>query len=507
MFRRPVIISGIPIDPIPPDLAVNEVFRLIDEYREDGVPKQVATVNVDFVVNTLDWSLTTTRHPELLDILRQCDLVTADGMPIVWLSRLLGNGLPGRVTGADLVPALARRAALTGKSLYFLGGKGDVGQQAAEFLAKENPGLKISGVAAPFVHTEGPNLRQADTDDEPIVTAINAARPDILLIAFGNPKQELWYSRNRHRLKVPVAIGIGGTFEFITGRVSRAPLWVQNSGLEWIYRIVQEPGRLWKRYFVGLFKYCSLVLPSILFYLVRRRSGSHPERTYIGTAGEHGDWAMVCRLPGQLDEASATFLEARIGLAKHDHPVILDCRDFRHADCAGLGFLVELRRHCMMQGRLVLFAETGFRFWWYLTVNRLIDLFGPLCFPSVAVAEEYLRTSTATRQYCRVRPRSDGTVALSFPGRLDLFLVKSLDVDSIGQQINGKSGVIDLEETTFIDSAGIIFLFELSHRIRSRGNSCQVRGAWGVVATALRMAKVEELLVVAPSTDERGMKP
>ena len=471
MFRRPVIISGIPIDNIAPELAINEVFRLIEEYREDGVPKQVATVNVDFVVNTLDWSLTTIRHPELLDILRQCDLVTADGMPIVWLSRLLGCPLKGRVTGADLVPALAKRAALTGRSLYFLGGKGDVGERAAEILVRENPGLRIAGIAAPFVHTEGPALERADADDLPLVEAINAARPDILLIAFGNPKQELWYVRNRNRLRVPVAIGIGGTFEFITGRVSRAPLWVQQNGLEWIYRIMQEPGRLWKRYFVGLFKYCSLVLPSILFYLVRLGGGKRDNsRIYSGTTGEKGDWAMVTRLPSRLDEVTATNLEARLGLARHDHPIILDCEEFRHADIVGLGFLTELLRHCRSEGRLVVLAGTGFRIWWYLTVNRLVDLFGPLCFPTIEVADEYLRNVTAGDGY-RVRNRSDGTVAVSFPGRLDLRAVGQIDQAALVKTIGVSRCIVDLEQTLFIDSAGIIFLFGLRDQLL-RGGGC-----------------------------------
>jgi len=95
---------------------------------------------------------------------------------------------------------------------------------------------------------------------------INRSNADILLIAFGNPKQEIWFDRNRDRLKVPVSIGVGGTFEFITGSVARAPQWMQKAGIEWIFRIVQDPKRLWKRYFVGLFKFGLLIWPAILYY-------------------------------------------------------------------------------------------------------------------------------------------------------------------------------------------------------------------------------------------------
>jgi exopolysaccharide biosynthesis WecB/TagA/CpsF family protein len=187
------------------------------------------------------------RHPELLDILRRADLVTADGMPIVWTSKLLGVPLKDRVTGADLVPKLTQEAARRQKSIYFLGGRGDVGRQAADLLKKRYPNLKVAGTDAPFVHTEGAALSEAEEEDQAIVERINRSGADILLIGFGNPKQEIWFDRNRNRLKVPVSIGIGGTYEFIVGSVARAPVWMQKTGLEWVFRITQDPWRLWNR--------------------------------------------------------------------------------------------------------------------------------------------------------------------------------------------------------------------------------------------------------------------
>ncbi len=215
MDQETVIILGIPIDNLTLDSALETVFSMIDAYAQDSRPRLIATVNVDFVVNTLKWRLKSIRHPELLDILRRADLVTADGMPIVWTSKLLGAPLQERVTGADMVPALGREAAKRGKSLFLLGGKGDVGQRAADVLTKRDPDLKIAGVYAPFVHVEGEALDFTEQDDREIVERINRSGADILLIGFGNPKQEIWFERNRHRLNVPVTIGIGGTYEFI----------------------------------------------------------------------------------------------------------------------------------------------------------------------------------------------------------------------------------------------------------------------------------------------------
>ena len=218
-------------------------------------PAFIATLNVDFVANAVSgWPFG--GNDELWGYLRNADLVTADGMPIVLISRLLRRGLPERVTGADMVPAICRRCAEEGLSVYVLGGDKDAVAEAFEKLKIENGELKIAGVDDSFV--------KLDREQPEIVERINAAKPDILFVALGNPKQELWMGRNLSKLDVGAVIGIGGTFNFIAGKVKRAPKWVQKSGLEWIYRIVQEPGRLWKRYAYGLVKFSWLSLLHVL---------------------------------------------------------------------------------------------------------------------------------------------------------------------------------------------------------------------------------------------------
>ena len=219
----------------------------------------IATLNVDFVANAVSgWPFG--GNDELWGYLRNADLVTADGMPIVLLSRLLRRGLPERVTGADMVPAICRRCAEEGLSVYVLGGDKDA---VAEAFTR----LRLSPTP-PLPHSPTPSLLvghddsfvKLDQEQPEIVERINAAKPDVLFVALGNPKQELWMGRNLSKLDVGAVIGIGGTFNFIAGKVKRAPKWVQKSGLEWIYRIVQEPGRLWKRYAYGLVKFSWLSL-------------------------------------------------------------------------------------------------------------------------------------------------------------------------------------------------------------------------------------------------------
>ena len=253
------------------------VERIVEFAKRRQGAAFVATLNVDFVANAVSgWPFG--GNDELWGYLKDADLVTADGMPIVALSRLLRQPLPERVTGADMVPAILRRCAEEGLSVYVLGGDRDAVEEAFEksgCLGREmsDGRREESSRPASDVSSQKQPLRIAGIDpafvklDEPqpeIVERINAAKPDILFVALGNPKQELWMGRNKAKLDVGAMIGVGGTFNFLAGRVKRAPKWMQKSGLEWVYRIVQEPGRLWRRYAYGLVKYSWLSFRSLI---------------------------------------------------------------------------------------------------------------------------------------------------------------------------------------------------------------------------------------------------
>jgi len=256
-----IVLLGIPVNNVDLDEALERIIEMTELYKRDSKNRLVATANVDFIINA-NKGTDKQKARQLLSTLRKADMVTADGMPLVWLSKLLGRPLKKRVTGADMVPALAKIAAARGKSIYLLGGKDGSAKRTAEILKAENPGLKIAGINAPMI-----NLDDIQ-ENKNIIARINIAHPDILLIALGNPKQELWFQRYREYLRIPVSIGVGGTFEFISGITSRAPHWIQKSGFEWTYRIKQDPKRLIKRYAAGLFSFNLMTLPLLaLHYL------------------------------------------------------------------------------------------------------------------------------------------------------------------------------------------------------------------------------------------------
>jgi len=221
-----------------------------------GPPKIVVTPNVDFVVNAVrGWPF---RGDETQwRILREADLAVADGMPIVLLSRLLRDPLPARVAGSNLVPDLCPRCKAEGLRFYVLGGAEDALAEALAAMERK------AGFPMPIAGSDHSFVKLGEEQPE-IVERINAAKPDILFVALGNPKQELWLARNAAALDVPVALGIGGSFNFVAGRVKRAPRWMQKCSLEWVHRIAQEPGRLWRRYAYGLVKFSWLSLLHLL---------------------------------------------------------------------------------------------------------------------------------------------------------------------------------------------------------------------------------------------------
>ena len=259
--RGPAVpLFGIPVSRLTNEEALERILAWAREGKarreaggRAGPPKVVATVNVDFVVNAVPWR-PSRGGGELLVCLKKADMVTADGMPIVALSRILRDPLPERVAGSDLTPALCRACVAEGLRFYVLGGTPDV---LAEAFAK----MGVAG--SPAVAGTDSSRVDVGGDLAETLARIDAAKPDILFVALGNPKQELFIRRNFDRLDVPVALGVGGSFNFVSGRVKRAPAWVQKCGLEWVHRILQEPGRLWRRYATGLVKFSWLSLLSL----------------------------------------------------------------------------------------------------------------------------------------------------------------------------------------------------------------------------------------------------
>lgn len=217
------------------NLSEGEALSFIDRLVGEIGPHYAAVVNAAKIVAANE-------DAALKRALLEADLVTADGMSIVWASRLLGQPLNQRVTGIDLFERLVERAAEQGWSVYFLGSREESVSKVAEGFAKAHPNLRIAGWR---------NGHFDASESESVAKAIRASKADLLFVAMGSPLQELWITSNLERIGVRFAMGVGGSFDHVSGFARRAPGWMQRSGLEWLYRLMREPRRLWRRYLIG----------------------------------------------------------------------------------------------------------------------------------------------------------------------------------------------------------------------------------------------------------------
>jgi N-acetylglucosaminyldiphosphoundecaprenol N-acetyl-beta-D-mannosaminyltransferase len=229
-----VNLCGIEIDPI----SMSETIASIDIAISEKYNVFVVTPNIDHLVKLQ-------KDRQFREIYRQAYLSVADGVPLVWASKFLGTPLKGRVNGTDLMVALCGLAAKKEYKVFFLGGRPGAAKKAKEKLELRFPGVKIVGCYSPPFGFEN-NLKENTV----IVDMIKKAEPDILFVGLGAPKQEKWIFSWYQELKVPVSIGIGVSFELLGEMILRAPLWMQKAGLEWFWRLLIEPGRLWKRYLI-----------------------------------------------------------------------------------------------------------------------------------------------------------------------------------------------------------------------------------------------------------------
>jgi N-acetylglucosaminyldiphosphoundecaprenol N-acetyl-beta-D-mannosaminyltransferase len=203
--------------------------------------------------------ITEARHnAEFRNAVADADLVVADGMPVVWIGRLRGHPMPRRVYGPELMLRFCKQTAIASYRHYFFGGAPGVPEQLAASIEKACPKISIVGTHSP------PFRASTSEEDAEIIATINRAAPDVLWVGLGTPKQEIWMHRHRDKLGVPVMIGVGAAFDFLSSRKRQAPVWMRESGFEWLFRLLQEPRRLWRRYLIGGFEFVFLVALELL---------------------------------------------------------------------------------------------------------------------------------------------------------------------------------------------------------------------------------------------------
>ena len=241
-----VNICGVDFDNITMEQSLKSIEELIEK-------KKRATVfhpNVDCVCIAKN-------DRELMEIYKKSNLNLPDGMPLIWASKLLGRPLKEKISGPDLLPKVCELASRNKYSIFFLGGRDGVAKRAAEVFKNKYTGVRVAGFYHGYFDKKG-------NENSEVISMIRERRPDILVVAFGTPLQEKWLNDNLKELDVPLCIGAGAAIDFLSGNIPRSPEWMQKAGFEWLFRLILEPRRLWKRYLIRDMKFFYLLLCQLI---------------------------------------------------------------------------------------------------------------------------------------------------------------------------------------------------------------------------------------------------
>lgn len=218
------------------NLTMQEAIARIDELIKENRCAYVVTPNTDHIVQL-------EKDKELKQVYDNAALILTDGKPLMWIAKWNKTPIKEKISGSDLFPILCEHAAIKGYKMFFLGAAEGIAAQAAENLKQKYPGLCINGTYSPPYGFEK-NPKELDK----IKSLVKQAKPDILIVGLGCPKQEKFMYNHSKELGVPISLGLGASLDFEAGNIKRAPRWMSNHGLEWLYRIYKEPNRMWKRY-------------------------------------------------------------------------------------------------------------------------------------------------------------------------------------------------------------------------------------------------------------------
>jgi N-acetylglucosaminyldiphosphoundecaprenol N-acetyl-beta-D-mannosaminyltransferase len=483
-MRKLLIISGVPIDDITMPEALDRIEEFILQSHATGKSYQIVTVNADFVIKAH-------ADPELRRILQEADMSTADGMPLVWGARLLGVPLTGRVTGADLTPALAERAAQKGYSIYFLGAAPGVAARAAQVLQQRYPGLKVAGIASPPVKT----LFESDQD---LLQTITTAHPDILLVAFGNPKQEKWINMYAPRLSIPIMIGVGGTLDFIAGVTRRAPEWMQRAGLEWLFRFIQEPRRLWKRYIVDLTGFFVFFFRQ--WWAMRRMPDASP--LLPASDAIMVDHTAILQVEGRLDRSNTAEFNQKAQQALALTPrIVIDLSKAVFLDSSAIGTLVNLAKQARDAGGDVTLASAPPQITKVLSLLRLDRFF------------EIHTDVHAAQQALQTRPATPVTDTLSVQGWTVVRMPHRLDANTSPQMLQlcmqdlgtNPHMVLDFADTSFLSSAGLAAMLQLNREAQKKGGEVRIAGCNGDVLRTIQLTRIDKTLSIFASAKQASV--
>jgi N-acetylglucosaminyldiphosphoundecaprenol N-acetyl-beta-D-mannosaminyltransferase len=471
--RSPIAILGVPFD----NVTTAETLDLIGEMVASGQPHYGATANVDFLVQAVG-------DVELRRILFDAHLVLADGMPIVWASKFLGNPLPERVTGSGMIPQLLALAEQKGWKVFFLGGTEKSVAAAAEKTRAQHPKLQLVGVYSP------PFKPLLEMDHADILRRIREAKPDVLLVAFGCPKQEKWISMHYREAGVPFCVGVGATIDFLAGTFKRAPLWMQKSGTEWIFRMLREPGRLVARYTKDLWVFNRAILAQ--WWRLRTQKSPPPGPPADVLPDPFGNF--VIRAPSRLGATEAQSGRAEWTRAVENGHVMFDMSGTVFADSTGIGALIRLRKRARELGHQFFLVAPKPAIQKTLRMMKLDEFFS---IQSTVTSARFLTESAASASSVTSGVQQD-ELCINWTGEVTAINVVELGAQTdseLAQLTAGMTVVIDLSRLTFVDSSGIGLMLRFKKNLTRRNVSLRFVNPTEPVRNVLQHTKLAAYLL------------
>jgi N-acetylglucosaminyldiphosphoundecaprenol N-acetyl-beta-D-mannosaminyltransferase len=492
MNARPSItILGVPFD----NVTSCEALARIEQMIASRKPHYLATANVDFLVQARE-------DVELRRILFDADLILCDGTPLLWVSRLLGNPLPQRVAGADVVPRLIQLAAEKKYRLFLLGATPDSITRAVANLRDSYRDLNIAGYYSP------PFDKLIEMDHDAIKARILAAKPDVLLVSFGCPKQEKWIAMHYRALGVPVAAGVGATIDFLAGKVSRAPVWMRNAGLEWVYRLLQEPRRLFRRYVKDLWIFSRSILVqwwALQFRNDRNQPTVNTTSYALNCSPRAGYQIVVCppRLDAMAAEADALGTADILSDQRH---CFLHMAGVTSIDSTGLGYLIGLQKRLRSaRGELVLIAASA-PVCRALKLMRISEFFS--CAPDLASAQ-YLVQVRARERSAAVTLRTPAAVTpLVWHGEITAAIARQVWENTRAYLVAPRPErelALDLSDVRFIDSSGLGLMIRARKLAQKHGVKLIFTGIQPAVKNVIQIAHLEEFLLNDDAPDGKSL--
>jgi N-acetylglucosaminyldiphosphoundecaprenol N-acetyl-beta-D-mannosaminyltransferase len=481
--QPPIAILGVPFD----NVSTVEAVAAIEEMVASRCPHYLVTANVDFLVQAQT-------DVELRRILFDAHLVVCDGTPLLWASRLLGNPLVERVAGADLVPLLIEVAERRKYRVFFLGASPESSQAAVNNLERYYPDLIIAG------HYSPPFGKLLEMDHDEIKRRIENAGPDLLFVSFGCPKQEKWIAMHYRSLGVPVAIGVGATIDFLAGQVKRAPVWMQRTGTEWVFRLAQEPRRLFRRYAKDLWVFGQGLL--LQWWRLRRasrlRSQPSEEPTLPNLDIQENDFQLR-RMPVRFDLESERKGDLPVEEILNDgRPCFLQMDRVEFIDSTGIGVLIHLQKRLKASGNALVLLAPGEVTESLLKLLHLDNFFAKA--KDVAAAKQLLRLRSLETAAAVASDAAVSSSLLRWQGEITAVNAEEVWADcqsrlSIAAETSQPEVIIDLSAVRFIDSSGLGVMVKVKRLAQRHGTKLVFTKPQPAVLNVLHLSRLEDFLL------------